>query len=86
MTITTEEAEVLAEKLRHILAVAAFDETRRAAEVLPALAAERDIANEQIYGLAEERERWKERAERAEAEADRLRLQGRRKANGMGDR
>ena len=38
-----------------------------------ALAAERDLANEQIYGLAEERERWKERAERAEAERDELR-------------
>ena len=43
------------------------------ANALRTLAEDRDIANEQIHGLAEERERWKERAERAEAEAERLR-------------
>ena len=44
-----------------------------AAATLRALAAERDTANKQIYGLSEERERWKDRAERAEAERDELR-------------
>ena len=73
MTITTEEAE----KLRHTLAVAAFvaafDETRRLAAERDIGLAERDIANEQVYGLAEERERWKDRAEAAEAETERMR-------------
>ena len=77
MTITTEEAEALAAQIEE--AIVFMDESApcgffwNAAGALRTLAAERDIANEQIYGLSEERERWKERAERAEAEAERLR-------------
>ena len=69
MTITTEEAEAHATALER----GSILYRAHAAKALRALAAERDIANEQIYGLAEERERWKERAERAEAEAEKLR-------------
>ena len=71
MTITTEEAEVLA--IRVTRPGFGLDSQEKVANALRTLAAERDIANEQIYGLSEERERWKERAERAEAEAERLR-------------
>ena len=62
MTITTEEAEAHATALER----GSILYRAHAAAALRALAAERDIANEQIYGLAEEREKWKERAERAE--------------------
>ena len=64
MTITTEEAEALAGQ-------AEAKGIEIYASALRTLAAERDIANEQIYGLSEERERWKDRAEAAEAERDR---------------
>ena len=77
MTITTEEAEEFARQLdandpgvSDPVAIEFFGDV---ATALRTLAAERDIANEQIHGLAEERERWKERAEAAEAEAERLR-------------
>ena len=87
MTITTEEAEALARQADE-LGYPLY------AEGLRALAEERDIANEQIYELSEERDQWKDRAEcaeraetralaqaqdwrvraeRAEAEAERLR-------------
>ena len=57
-----ERAEAKVESLQtHIEGTAKDTQT-----ALRTLAAERDIANKQIYGLAEERERWKERAERAE--------------------
>ena len=52
---------------------ATAEEHERTANALRTLAAERDIANEQIYGLAEEREKWKDRAECAEAKPDKLR-------------
>ena len=69
MTITTEEAEAHATALER----GSVLYRTHAACALRTLAAERDIANKQIYGLAEERERWKARSERAEAEAERLR-------------
>ena len=72
MTITTEEAEALANHLEG--AKGLFEGI---ATALRTLAAERDIANEQIYGLAEEREKWKERAEAAERRLfDAFRAQG----------
>ena len=66
MTITTEEAEALARQADE-LGYPLY------ADGLRTLAAERDIANKQIHGLAEERERWKARSERAEAEAEKMR-------------
>ena len=49
------------------------EETRnQAAEALRTLAEERDLGDKQIHGLAEERERWKARAERAEAKVESL--------------
>jgi len=71
--------QYLSELAAGAVAVIAVDAVDKAdawdavAEKNAALAAERDIANEQTYGLAEEREKWKERAERAEAEAKKLR-------------
>ena len=73
MTITTEEAEALAGQLEERCDSGEIAHQLEAAAMIRALAAERDIANEQIYGLAEERGRWKERAERAEVERDELR-------------
>ena len=81
MTITTEEAEALAERMtKHVrdrngpvLKNGAWAMMLEAGEALCTLSSERDIANEQVYGLAEERERWKERAEAAEAETERMR-------------
>ena len=79
MAITTEEAEARCQELLdHCHGQPAKVQwphrvLHDAVATIRTLAAERDIANEQIYGLAEERERWKERAERAEAEAERLR-------------
>ena len=66
-SITTEEAETLARRCRHVLAVANFSELEQAATMMEALAAERDLADEQIKGLSEERERWKDLAETADA-------------------
>jgi len=44
-----------------------------AAATIRALAAERDRANKEVYGLADEREKWKARAEAAKAELTQLR-------------
>ena len=79
MTITTEEAEARCQELldhwhgQPATSQWPYRVLHDAVGTIRALAAERDIANEQIYGLSEERERWKERAERAEAERDELR-------------
>ena len=67
-SITTEEAETLAGSIRG----ASEMERAEAANALRTLAAERDLADEQIKGLSEERERWKDRAEKAEAQVTSL--------------
>ena len=79
MTITTEEAEARCQELldcwhgQPATIQWPYRVLHDAVGTIRTLAAERDIANEQIYGLAEEREKWKERAERAEAKTERLR-------------
>ena len=77
MTITTGEADWIAVRLEDVAGCVSDDDASaffdQAAAAIRTLAAERDLGDKQIHGLSEERERWKERAERAEAERDELR-------------